>query len=279
MAKTSRPSLRVPATAALLSASIASLIGVSIAASVASPALAQRTSSVIEILPRKSAAARAASDAAGSAGWMQFADGALWLDIASALAVGAAAAIAIAWHPRSARASGAESIDAGRRGVVIAAFAGVASGLLVSAEPFAALLLVGIAIALRGHLAAPSGARARSALVFIAALAAGLGQLLPAAVLAAAGWLALWWIDARRVVRVKIRVPIGADVHKARLIAGDSLARMRCRVRRAKVGPSGRAFSFIASVPVELDDAMLATSLAATLAPEVARAKIEIRAV
>lgn len=233
---------------------------------------------VTEILPRRSGASEPVSASGAAAGrFAQFADGALWLDAVGSVALALALAAALAFHPTRARAGGAVEIDAERLAIVLLALVGAAIGMVGVAQPWLAVALVALIVVAwfaRGSALAPD---ARALVAFVAAVACGAGLLVPALVATTACWIAYRWLGGHRMARIKVRVPIGADVAKARLIACDTLARMRCLVRARRDGRSGRSFTLTVRVPAAVDDEILSKSLESTLAPEVARARVEIR--
>ncbi|MFM7134027.1 MAG: hypothetical protein ACKO0W_06905 [Planctomycetota bacterium] len=233
---------------------------------------------VTEILPRRSGASEPVVAAGAAAGrFAQFADGAIWLDSAGSVALALALAAALAFHPTHAHTGDAAEIDAERLAIVLSALVGAAIGMLAVVQPWLAVALVALVVVARIARRTSPAPDARALVAFIAAVACGAGLFVPAFVVALAGWIAYRALGGHRIARIKVRVPIGADVAKARLIACDTLARMRCPVRARRDGRSGRSFTLTVRVPVAVDDEILSKSLESTLAPEVARARVEIR--
>lgn len=214
----------------------------------------------------------------------QFAEPAAWIELAIGIALAVLLSLAIAFHPRGVRRiRGVEPAAAiGRRRFLV--FIGLIGAVLAAlvlvdqAMVFVVLgvLLVGGLTGLRGVAANPHLV-GRAVLVAAIGLACGLSQYLLAVVVTVAAWAVIWWMQARRGGEIKIRIPVGADLRRAELVATLELRMLGCRVRALRIGRSGRAFTMTLSMPSALDEAALCRALEARLGVEVGYTEVEIK--
>jgi hypothetical protein len=208
----------------------------------------------------------------------QFANWANWLELVAAIALSVGLALLLAYHPRSSRRRDAVEADEDRKTLVMLGVVGAVVAALVVIDQAMALVIFGIGSLIRFRTVVGSPhMTGRAILVVVVGLACGLTQFFTAIVVAGAGWAVIWWLNAHRAVRVKVRLVPGADRQKATLVAADALRRMGCRVQSHKEGSAGKSVSFVTRVPIAVEDETLARSLEAALVGELGRAEVEVR--
>ncbi|MEY3022034.1 MAG: hypothetical protein RIS86_1232 [Planctomycetota bacterium] len=207
----------------------------------------------------------------------QFANWAAWVELVVGIGLAVALSALLAYHPKPARRRDmAELADERKTLVILGVIGAVVSGLVLIDQSMALVIFgIGGLIRFRTVIGNPH-ATGRAILVVVVGLACGITQYLTAIVIAGAAWGVIWWLHARRAVVVKVRLPVGCDRQRAQLVAAEALRAMQCRVESQREGASGRSFRIVAQAPSTLDDAMLARSLEATLAPEAGRAEVEV---
>ena len=208
----------------------------------------------------------------------QFTNWARWVELLAGVGLAVGLATLLAYHPRAARRRDLVQAAEERKTLVILGVIGAVVSALVVIDQSMALVVFGIGslIRFRTVIGNPH-MTGRAILVVVIGLACGLSQFVTAIVVAAAGWVVIWWLHARRAAQIKVRVPVGADNHKAQMVAAEALRAMRCRVQSHREGASGRSFTFVAEVPSALSDELLAQSLQATLSHDFGRVEVELR--
>jgi hypothetical protein len=267
MSMPQRRSREIPCIAALL------------AAAAAAPAVASRDGGTLfRTSLRETASARLdhALD--------QFAQPAAWIELAIGIALAALLSLAIAFHPRGVRRrGGVEPVAAigGRRSLVSIGLTGAVLAALVLVDQAMVFIVLG-ALFVGGLLVFRSASAnphlvGRAVLVAAIGLACGLSQYLLAVVVTVAAWAAIWWMEARRGGEIKVRIPAGADLRRAELVATLELRMLGCRVRALRIGRSGRALTITFSMPSALDETALCRALEARLGVEVGYSEVEIK--
>ncbi len=208
----------------------------------------------------------------------QFSDWANWVELLLGVSLAVALATLLAYHPRA--STRRDLIEAGeeRKTLVILGVIGAVVSALVVIDQSMALVIFGIGslIRFRTVIGNPH-MTGRAILVVVIGLACGLSQFVLAIVIAAAAWVVIWWLHARRAARIKVRLPVGADPARAQLIAADTLRRWKCRVQSQQASASGKSLTFIAQVPSALTDETLAHELESNLTHEVGRVEVDLR--
>jgi hypothetical protein len=208
----------------------------------------------------------------------QFTMWANWAEMIAGVGLAVALASLLAYHPRSSRRRDlAEATEERKTLVILGVIGAVVSALVVIDQAMAFVIFgIGSLIRFRTVIGNPH-MTGRAILVVVIGLACGLTQFMTAIIVAAAGWIVIWWLHARRAASIKVRVPAGADRAKAQLVVSEALRAMRCRVIGQRVGGSGRSFTVAANVPSTLGDQLVLESLASTLLPEFGRCEVEMR--
>jgi hypothetical protein len=208
----------------------------------------------------------------------QFTMWANWAEMIAGVGLAVALASLLAYHPRSSRRRDlAEATEERKTLVILGVIGAVVSALVVIDQAMAFVIFgIGSLIRFRTVIGNPH-MTGRAILVVVIGLACGLTQFMTAIIVAAAGWIVIWWLHARRAASIKVRVPAGADRAKAQLVVSEALRAMRCRVIGQRVGGSGRSFTVAANVPSTLGDQLVLESIASTLLPEFGRCEVEMR--
>jgi len=230
-------------------------------------------------------------DAGGrlTAAFSQFADWPVYVEVVAVGGIAIGLSALLAYHPRAGFGAGAVSALEERKTLVLLGLVAAASGMLVASVPAVALLLVAVAVLLRGRAVGETpgletsgthvaGMQLRAVMIAVVGLAVGLGQFLPALLLAALAWGIVWWLGAHRFARVKVRMAFNADRERAKTLIVETLARLNCRSVSVKEGGPGRAYTFTVRVPSSVNDELLTRGLSAALAPEVGAVEVEMRA-
>lgn len=214
----------------------------------------------------------------------QFAEPAAWIELAIGIVLAVLLSLAIAFHPRGVRRIGGVEPAAaigGRRFLVFVGLIGAVLAALVLVDQAMAFVVLGALLAggllgLRRPAANPHLV-GHAVLVGAIGLACGLSQYLLAVVVTVAAWAAIWWMQGRRGGEIKVRIPLGADLRRAELVATLELRMLGCRVRALRIGRSGRAFTMTLSMPSALDEVAMCRTLEARLGVEVGYTEVEIK--
>jgi transcription-repair coupling factor (superfamily II helicase) len=143
----------------------------------------------------------------------------------------------LAVHPRTTRRRDMLEASEERKTLVVLGMIGAVVASLVLIDQTMAFVIFGIGGLIRFRtVVGNSHMTGRAILVVVIGLACGLSQYATALVVAAAAWLIIWWLQARRGGEIKVRIPIGADRQKAELVASLELRMLRCHVRSLRAG-------------------------------------------
>lgn len=201
-----------------------------------------------------------------------------WLEIVIGIVLAVTLASLLAFHPRSTRRRDMLEANEERKTLVVLGMIGAVVASLVLVDQTMAFVIFGIGglIRFRTVIGNPH-MTGRAILVVVIGLACGLSQYATALVVAAAAWLIIWWLQARRGGEIKVRIPVGADRQKAELVASLELRMLRCHVRSLRAGASGRSFTMALSIPSSLDDETLCRKIETRLATEVGHTEVEVK--
>lgn len=201
-----------------------------------------------------------------------------WVEMIVGVGLSVALASLLAYHPRAMKRRDLAEAHEERKTLVILGVIGAVVSALVLIDQAMAFVIFGIGslIRFRTVIGNPH-MTGRAILVVVIGLACGLTQYTTAIIVAGAGWIVIWWLQARRATEVKVRVPVGVDRTKAQMVAAEALRAMHCRVIGQRVSASGRSFTIAAQVPSGLGDELVSQSLASTLAPDFGRVDVELR--
>jgi len=201
-----------------------------------------------------------------------------WIEIIVGIVLAVVLASLLAFHPRSTRRRDMLEASEERKTLVVLGMIGAVVASLVLIDQTMAFVIFGIGGLIRFRtVVGNSHMTGRAILVVVIGLACGLSQYATALVVAAAAWLIIWWLQARRGGEIKVRIPIGADRQKAELVASLELRMLRCHVRSLRAGASGRSFTMALSIPSALDDATLCRKIETRLATEVGHTEVEVK--
>ena len=208
----------------------------------------------------------------------QFGNWAAWLELVLGVSLAVGLATVLAYHPRTTTRRDLVEASEERKTLVILGVIGAVVSALVVIDQSMALVIFGIGslIRFRTVIGNPH-MTGRAILVVVIGLACGLSQFVTAIVIAAAAWVVIWWLHARRAACIKVRVPAGADGTRAQLLAAESLRQLKCRVQSQRSGTSGRTTTFVALVPAAMADEALIESLKSRLLHEVGQVEVELR--
>jgi hypothetical protein len=224
-----------------------------------------------------------------SAAFAQFADWPVYTEVAAVAGIAIGLSALLAFHPRAGYGAGAVSALEERKTQVLLGLVAAAAGMLAASTPVVALILVAVAVLLRGRAIGETpgldvsgtpvaGMQLRAVMIAVVGLAVGIGQFLPALLLTGAAWAILWWLGAHRFARIKVRMAFNADRERAKTLIVETLARLNCRSVGVKESGSGRAYTFTVRVPASVNDELLTRGLSAALAPEIGAVEVEMRA-
>ena len=206
----------------------------------------------------------------------QFTNWANWVELLLGVSLAVGLATLLAYHPRTSRRRDLVEASDERKTLVILGVIGAVVAALVVIDQSMALVIFGIGslIRFRTVIGNPH-MTGRAILVVVIGLACGLSQFVTAIVIAAAAWVVIWWLHARRAAEIKVRLPVGADRARGQLLAVEAMRRMNIHVQSQTASASGKSLSFIAQVPASLTDEALAQSLESSLLHEVGRVEVE----
>lgn len=201
-----------------------------------------------------------------------------WVEMILAVGLSVALASLLAYHPRAVRRRDLAEAHEERKTLVILGVIGAVVSALVLIDQAMAFVIFGIGSLIRFRTVVGNPhMTGRAILVVVIGLACGLTQYTTAIIVAGAGWIVIWWLQARRATEIRVRIPVGADRTKAQMVAFEALRAMHCRVIGQRVSASGRSFTIVAQVPSGLGDELVSQSLVSTLAPDFGRVDVELR--
>jgi hypothetical protein len=184
------------------------------------------------------------------------------LSLLSGLALAAACASAMAWHPRrSVKSDPVEDLEQ-RKTLILLGIVGAIVSELVRANSAMALVIFGIGglIRFRTVLDNPK-LTGKAILVVVIGLACGLGEFAMAVFISIFAWLLIFWLDSSVGCRIRLKMTAAHNPKDVMLALLDLMRRNKVRVTAANAYEHKRQIVVLGKMPTQLDPIQFGATL------------------